>query len=122
MKIIDLYEALDDKEARNRVREILLIEPGESLDRELHPAELKQIAMGGPLWELSFDELEPRELERYDDLWNLRFYYEDSDSGLVRVYSNSKEKLIQLYRTIWTSATLDDIQELEDDNYLQKVV
>ena len=122
MKITDLYEALDDKEARNRVREILLIEPGEALDRELHPAELKQIAMGGPLWELSFDELEPREIERYDDLWNLRFYYEDSDSGLIRVYSNSKEKLIQLYRTIWTSATLDDIQELEDDNYLQKVV
>ncbi len=121
MKITDLYEALGDDEARHRVREILLIEPGETLNRELHPAELKQIAMGGPLWEINFDELDVKELERFDNLWNLRFYYVDEDSGLIRVYSNSREKLIQLYRTIWTAATLDDIQDLENDGYLQKV-
>ncbi len=121
MKITDLYEALGDDEARHRVREILLIDPGETLNRELHPAELKQIAMGGPLWEINFDELDVKELERFDNLWNLRFYYVDEDSGLIRVYSNSREKLIQLYRTIWTAATLDDIQDLENDGYLQKV-
>ena len=121
MKIADLYEALDDKEAQARVREILLIEPGEELDRELHPAEIKQIAMGGPLWELSLDEVELGDIESRDSVWNLRFYYVDADSGLIRVYSNSKEKLIQLYRTLWQHASLDDIQDLEDDNYLQKV-
>ena len=33
----------------------------------------------------------------------------------------TREKLIQLYRTLWQHASLDDIQDLEDDNYLQKV-
>lgn len=121
MKIHELYEA-SDEDVRDDIREILLRDFGEKIEGELSKKEIDFIASGDELWELTLDDVEDqRTLEMLDRKHKFRFAYVDGDSGLSRIYSTSKQKLINLLKSFYRNFTNDDLKELEKDHYLTKV-
>lgn len=121
MKIHELYEA-SDEDVRDNIREILLRDFGEKIEGELSKKEIDFIASGDELWELTLDDVEDqRTLEMLDRKHKFRFAYVDEDSGLSRIYSTSKQKLINLLKSFYRNFTNDDLRELEKDHYLTKV-
>ena len=121
MKIHELYEA-SDEDVRDDIREILLRDFGEKIEGELSKKEIDFIASGDELWELTLDDVEDqRTLEMLDRKHKFRFAYVDGDSGLSRIYSASKQKLINLLKSFYRNFTNDDLKELEKDHYLTKV-
>ena len=125
MKITDLFqvnEAQDsDRLVRDEIRELLLAEFGDKMTAELSRKELQIIAHGESLWELSLDETNQKDLDRIDSKFLPRFAYFDEDSGLCRIYSASKEKLVTIFKSHFSNITPADIKSLEDDGYLAKV-
>ena len=121
MKIHERYEA-SDEDVRDDIREILLRDFGEKIEGELSKKEIDFIASGDELWELTLDDVEDqRTLEMLDRKHKFRFAYVDGDSGLSRIYSTSKQKLINLLKSFYRNFTNDDLKELEKDHYLTKV-
>ena len=121
MKILDLYESTDE-EVRDEIRDTLIRDFGEKIEGELTKKEIDCIANGDPLWELTLDDVDDqKDLEMLDRKHKFRFAYVDDDSGVSRIYSSSKQKLVTLLKTFYRNFTDADLQELEKDHYLVKV-
>lgn len=112
----------DDEKVRDEIRDTLIRDFGETITGELTQKEIKVISQGSELWELSLDDIESKtELDLLDKRFKFRFVVFDRDSGLARIYSSSKQKLIDSFKFLYRNTNEDDIGELEDDGYLQKV-
>lgn len=122
-KISDLLEMYqDDEKVRDEIRDTLIRDFGETITGELTQKEIKVISQGSELWELSLDDIESKtELDLLDKRFKFRFVVFDHDSGLARIYSSSKQKLVDAFKFLYRNTNENDIIELEDDGYLQKV-
>ena len=122
MRVIDLFENKSDEEVRDEIRDLLVRDFGDTINGELTQLELKVIAAGSELWELSLDDIDSaKELELLDRRFKFRFAHFDKDSGLARIFSSSKQKLIDAFKFLYRNVSVDDIRQLEEDGYLIKV-
>lgn len=122
MKILDLLKEDRDAEVQSEIADLLLRDVGEKVQDDLTKAEIDVIAQGDDLWELTMEDIESvQELQDLYRKYKLRFAYFDDGSGLARLYSSSRQKLINLLKSFYRTFTDKDLKELEDDNYFVKI-